>query len=255
MVDDRPEPAPPIEVPDEVAGRLSVRIVPGLGRGPAAARNLGARLARTTWIAFLDDDVVVPEGWALALQRDLARAGDRVAGVQGRIRVPPPEGRRRTDWERSTAGLEEAEWATADMAYRAAALAAVDGFDERFPRAYREDADLALRVREAGWELGGGAAHRAPRAASRSVGERARAARQHRRRPDAPSAREGLAPPGGDRSRPAALARGDDGGGSGSAGRPGDAQHPSGGPRRRHLGGTHRGLHPAPHRARTEDAP
>ena len=33
------------------------------------------------------------------------------------------------------------------MAYRRAALVAVDGFDERFPRAYREDADLALRVR------------------------------------------------------------------------------------------------------------
>lgn len=159
VVDDRPEPAPPIEVPDEVAGRLSVRIVPGLGRGPAAARNLGARLARTAWIAFLDDDVVVPEGWALALQRDLDGAGDRVAGVQGRIRVPRPEGRRTTDWERSTAGLEEAEWATADMAYRAAALAAVDGFDERFPRAYREDADLALRVREAGWELQVGERH------------------------------------------------------------------------------------------------
>jgi histidinol-phosphate phosphatase family protein len=39
------------------------------------------------------------------------------------------------------------------MAYRAEALRQVDGFDERFPRAYRDDADLALRVRDAGWEL------------------------------------------------------------------------------------------------------
>ena len=39
------------------------------------------------------------------------------------------------------------------MAYRRAVLLAVDGFDERFPRAYREDADLALRVRQAGWRL------------------------------------------------------------------------------------------------------
>ena len=31
------------------------------------------------------------------------------------------------------------------------------GFDERFPRAYREDADLALRVRDAGWTLHAGA--------------------------------------------------------------------------------------------------
>jgi histidinol-phosphate phosphatase family protein len=39
------------------------------------------------------------------------------------------------------------------MAYRREALAAVGGFDERFPRAYREDADLALRVSRAGWTL------------------------------------------------------------------------------------------------------
>jgi histidinol-phosphate phosphatase family protein len=39
------------------------------------------------------------------------------------------------------------------MAYRRAALEAVGGFDERFPRPYREDADLALRVLDAGWRL------------------------------------------------------------------------------------------------------
>ena len=39
------------------------------------------------------------------------------------------------------------------MAYRRAALESVHGFDERFPRAYREDADLAVRVRRAGWRL------------------------------------------------------------------------------------------------------
>ncbi|MEV0721088.1 transferase, partial [Asanoa sp. NPDC050611] len=76
-----------------------------------------------------------------------------VGGVQGRVRVPLPAGRRPTDWERNTAGLASAPWITADMAYRRAALAEVGGFDERFPRAYREDADLAHRVRAAGWEL------------------------------------------------------------------------------------------------------
>src|SRR5690606_10523893 len=42
---------------------------------------------------------------------------------------------------------------TADMAYRRAALVETGGFDARFPRAYREDADIALRVRRAGWRL------------------------------------------------------------------------------------------------------
>ena len=104
-------------------------------------------------MAFLDDDVELPPGWAEGLAADLSDLGSRVGGSQGRLHVPLPAGSRPTDWERSTAGLQGAAWATADMAYRRAALEEVGGFDERFPRAYREDADLAIRVRRAGWEL------------------------------------------------------------------------------------------------------
>jgi hypothetical protein len=39
------------------------------------------------------------------------------------------------------------------MAYRRAALVHAGGFDERFPRAYREDAELALRVQEHGYRI------------------------------------------------------------------------------------------------------
>lgn len=123
------------------------------GRGPAAARNAGWRATTTPWVAFVDDDVVLPAGWLQGLGRDLRAAAPDVGAVQGRLEVPLPTHRRPTDWERSTRGLEDARWATADMAYRRAALEAVHGFDERFPRAYREDADLALRVRRAGWRL------------------------------------------------------------------------------------------------------
>jgi cellulose synthase/poly-beta-1,6-N-acetylglucosamine synthase-like glycosyltransferase len=56
-----------------------------------------------------------------------------------------------------TAGLADGEWITADMAYRRAALADAGGFDERLPRAFREDAELAYRVRRAGWRLVRGA--------------------------------------------------------------------------------------------------
>jgi glycosyltransferase involved in cell wall biosynthesis len=120
------------------------------GRGPAAARNLGWKAADTEWVVFLDDDVRLPDGWSSKLLDDLAAVGSRVGGVQGRIHVPVPSSRRPTDWERSTAGLRTARWATADMAYRLSALQGVDGFDERFLRAYREDADLARRIRD-GW--------------------------------------------------------------------------------------------------------
>jgi histidinol-phosphate phosphatase family protein len=153
VVDDRVCPEPPLRLPDEVRSRLPVRAVAGLGRGPAAARNLGWQLCEAPWISFLDDDVLLPEGWTEALAADLAAAAPDCGGIQGSLTVPLPRDRRPTDWERSTAGLERAQWATADMTYARAALAAVGGFDERFPRAYREDADLALRVRQAGWQL------------------------------------------------------------------------------------------------------
>ncbi|WP_217913893.1 HAD-IIIA family hydrolase [Miltoncostaea marina] len=130
-----------------------VRVVGGRGAGPAAARNIGWRLAGAPWVAFLDDDVVPEPAWRARLAEDLAGLPDDVAGSQGVIRVPRPEGRRPTDWERNVAGLEDARWATADMAYRRAALSALGGFDERFPRAYREDADLALRAMDRGLRL------------------------------------------------------------------------------------------------------
>lgn len=125
-------------------------------RGPAATRNIGWRRARYDWVSFLDDDVIPGPTWFADLKHDLEFGTDmpvRVGGVQGNVSVPLPAGRRPTDWERSTGGLASAAWITADMAYRREALAAVGGFDENFPRAYREDADLAFRIRMVGYSL------------------------------------------------------------------------------------------------------
>ncbi|HEX7289602.1 MAG TPA: HAD-IIIA family hydrolase, partial [Conexibacter sp.] len=133
--------------------KLPVAVLRSGGRGPAAARNAGWRASSAEWIAFLDDDVVPPGAWTRALAADLDAAGPRVGGVQGRIVVPLPADRRPTDWERNVAGLERARWATADLAYRRVALQQVGGFDERFRRNYREDADLGLRIVAAGWDI------------------------------------------------------------------------------------------------------
>jgi HAD superfamily hydrolase (TIGR01662 family) len=154
LADDRrdtPDPLP-VRVPAALADRTV--IVTLEGRGPAAARNAGWRAAGPAeWVAFLDDDVRVGPGWRAELMADLAGQPARMAGVQGVIDVPLPPDRRPTDWERGTAGLATARWITADMAYRRNALIAAGGFDERFPRAFREDADLALRLLDQGWEL------------------------------------------------------------------------------------------------------
>lgn len=150
LVDDRPRPDPPLDV-GVADGRL--RVLTSGGRGPAAARNAGWRASDAPWVVFVDDDVDPPLGWMRALVDDVRAAPPGVGAVQGRVEVPLPTGRRPTDWERNVAGLDGATWITADLAVRRSALAAVGGFDERFPRAYREDTDLALRLLDAGWEL------------------------------------------------------------------------------------------------------
>jgi hypothetical protein len=150
LVDDRVDPTPPLD-PGVEDRRISV--VTSGGRGPAAARNAGWRAATAPWIAFVDDDVDPPLGWVRDLCEDVRRAASDVGAVQGRIEVPLPRDRRPTDWERNVAGLDGATWITADMVVRRAALELVGGFDDRFPRAYREDTDLALRLLDAGWRL------------------------------------------------------------------------------------------------------
>lgn len=143
IINDRPGAPVRVGVPAPLGGRL--RILDGPGRGPAAARNVGWRAASAPWIVFLDDDVVIGPRWKRDLARDLADA-DGAAAVQATMSVPTPVDRRPTDWERQVSGLATAAWITADIAYRRDVLAEAGGFDERFPAAYREDVDLALRT-------------------------------------------------------------------------------------------------------------
>jgi glycosyltransferase involved in cell wall biosynthesis len=150
VVNDRPDRELRIVVP---AG-LPARVVAGPGRGPAAARNTGWRQASAHWVAFLDDDIQIDPQWTSELGVDLARAAASGAvGVQGQLFVPLPTSRRPTDWERQVAGLGSGQWITADMAYRRDVLEVLGGFDERFGRAFREDAEFAARVHEHGYYL------------------------------------------------------------------------------------------------------
>jgi len=142
VVDDRVAPPQSLAVDD-----MAVRVLSSGGRGPAAARNVGWRSCRSAWICFLDDDVAPQRDWTRALAGDLAaaeRAG--AAGSQGRLEVPRAGPGQVTDDDRRTHRLATARWITADMAYRRDVLVAAGGFDERFPRAYREDSDLAARI-------------------------------------------------------------------------------------------------------------
>ncbi|QEM45051.1 HAD-IIIA family hydrolase [Mycolicibacterium grossiae] len=143
VVDDRPVPEPELAV----VSQYPVTVLRSGGRGPAAARNTGWRACSTRWVAFVDDDVLPGSDWLACLAADLEAAEAAGAvGSQARLVVPGDTARPATDDERRTLRLADARWITADMAYRRDALVAVGGFDHRFPRAYREDSDLALRL-------------------------------------------------------------------------------------------------------------
>jgi GT2 family glycosyltransferase len=129
--------------------RPTLRYLAVTGRhGPAAARNAGWCAARGAIIAFTDDDCVPDRGW---LRAGAAAFIDGVAGACGRVIVPLPA--TPTDYELNAAGLEQAEFATANCFYRRDALAAVGGFDERFTTAWREDSDLFFTLMRHGYRL------------------------------------------------------------------------------------------------------
>jgi GT2 family glycosyltransferase len=137
-----------------------VRFLRQQTRGPAAARNLGARGARGRVLVFLDDDMVVgPEFLARHLRAVDANPG---CWILGRITHPEalratPFGRyRHARWEEfheahAPSGLQPTGGiSAANLALPASDFARLGGFDEGFALAGCEDRELALRARDAG---------------------------------------------------------------------------------------------------------
>lgn len=127
--------------------RMNLRLLEQENRGPGAARNAGARAARGRYLAFTDDDCLASEDWLEQLLVVFEVTG--AAGVQGKTT---------TDRLARTPLTHEVEvlspWLavmpTCNAGYCKDAFDRVGGFDESFPFAHSEDADLAWRVEDVG---------------------------------------------------------------------------------------------------------
>ena len=115
-------------------------------RGPAAARNTGARSATGYYLAFTDDDCVAAPNWLFELLNTFAYK--QCVAIQGRT----------STWKRACTPLTHqisnetghSAVPTCNAAYEARIFAKAGGFDEGFPSPHNEDADLAWRVSQLG---------------------------------------------------------------------------------------------------------
>jgi cellulose synthase/poly-beta-1,6-N-acetylglucosamine synthase-like glycosyltransferase len=140
----------------QLAENLPIRIVPGRGRGAAAALNAGIRAARFPLIAHVDQDVIIHRGWTRAVTA--AFADPALAAVQGWFvrdrsaalctRAASIDLEQRYD---ALANGDTDHVSTGHTMYRAAVLHWVGLFDESLGHGY--DNDVSYRIQEAGYRL------------------------------------------------------------------------------------------------------
>jgi len=141
-----------------VAGSFPVHLIQQANRGPAAARNRGAREARGAVLVYTDADCVPCTDWLAEMVQPLADA--KTVAVKGAYRT------RQRSWVARFAQIEFEERYdllqrakridmvdTYAAAYRKDVFLELGGFDEAFPAPNGEDMDLAYRLEAAGYRL------------------------------------------------------------------------------------------------------
>ncbi|MFH0714660.1 MAG: glycosyltransferase [Candidatus Diapherotrites archaeon] len=127
-------------------------------KGPAAARNLGARKAKGEILIFTDADCVPEKNFTREMLKPFAEK--EIAGVQGAYRT------RQKNWMARFSQLEIEERyekmkknpyidfvSTYAAAYRKNDFAGQGGFDEKFPTASGEDTEFSYALSERGKKL------------------------------------------------------------------------------------------------------
>jgi len=136
--------------------------------GPAKARNWGVQNASGEYIAFTDDDCLVPTDWISKIQQGLISWPEACA-VGGYLEAPSDVLSNKLAAKLESlethevykagekeylGGFESPAGGTNNVAYRRAVFNELGGFDESFPEPAGEDADLKYRAVKAGYKIG-----------------------------------------------------------------------------------------------------
>jgi GT2 family glycosyltransferase len=131
-----------------------------------AKRNLGIAEASNEILVFIDDDVVIGDGWLAMLL--MHYEDPSVGGVGGRVRILVRGSESRTygtgvvkdgfviaNWDVESASAFEVEHLPGcNMSFRRTLVLQVHGFDNVFRSFnFREETDLCFRVRKLGYRL------------------------------------------------------------------------------------------------------
>ena len=139
---------------DQMVPVRLVRI--GQNSGPGACRNRGVAESKSTWIAFVDDDCLLPWGWLQRVSR-LCSSYQQPCLVGGRISATHPRNwfSQATEDLVLNPSLQDNTWhiVTANAVVHRAAWLSVEGFDPRFRTAGGEDWDFSARVSQAGFDV------------------------------------------------------------------------------------------------------
>lgn len=141
----------------EVAGRHPVRLIAQDHRGPAAARNRGAREAKGDILLFTDADCIPEPDW---MEEMVSPLKDGAVGVQGRYRTRQKglvprfvqleiEGR----YELMARSPSIDFIGSYSAAYVKEIFLREGGFDERYAMASGEDPDLSYRLAAKGYRM------------------------------------------------------------------------------------------------------
>ncbi len=122
----------------------------GPRRGPAANRNAGARAARGTWLVFTDDDCLPDPIWLEAYVAAMNPNEAALDVLEGRTTC---RAGLLSPRQAAPLNLEGGRLWSCNFAIRRAGFEKVGGFDERYPFAHMEDADLQARLRKSGYMI------------------------------------------------------------------------------------------------------